>query len=630
MKYNAGNTDVIVIGAGHAGIEASLACARRGCRTMLFTLNLDAVGNLPCNPSIGGSGKGHLVCEIDALGGEMGKSADLACLQSRMLNLGKGPAVHSLRMQADRAKYHIIMKKAIENCENLHLVQGEIVELLHEEDGTWTAVTRFGAAWNTKCVIIASGTYLRGKIIVGDVSYSGGPDGMFPAGSLTESLKALGIPLMRFKTGTPARIHADSVDYSKMDVQYGDENPEHFSYHTTQFSDKDHLPCYVIYTNAKTHEIIRNNLHRSPLYSGQIEGTGPRYCPSIEDKVVRFADKERHQLFLEPMGADTKELYLQGFSSSMPEDVQMQMIHSLPGLENCRVMRTAYAIEYDCADPLALASTLEFKDFPGLFGAGQFNGTSGYEEAAAQGLVAGINASAKIRGEEMLTLSRDSSYIGTLIDDLVTKGTREPYRIMTSRSEYRLLIRQDNADERLTPIGYKYGLISEERYADFCKKRENIKNEIERIKNKSVAPSEILAKILEELGSAPVNNGINMAELIRRPEVTYEVLAPIDTFRPELSEKEKKAVEVEIKYEGYIKRQLDEAKRMSKLEEKKLPENIDYAVIDGLRLEARQKLNTVKPKNIGQASRISGVSPADISVLLVYLEGCARERKRHL
>ncbi len=630
MKYKAGNTDVIVIGAGHAGIEASLACARRGCKTMLFTLNLDAVGNLPCNPSIGGSGKGHLVCEIDALGGEMGKSADLACLQSRMLNLGKGPAVHSLRMQADRAKYHLIMKKVVENCENLHLVQGEIVELLHEEDGSWTAVTRFGAAWNAKCVIIASGTYLRGKIIVGDVSYSGGPDGMFPAGSLTESLKNIGIPLMRFKTGTPARIHADSVDYSKMDVQYGDENPEHFSYHTTQFSDKDHLPCYVIYTNAKTHEIIRNNLHRSPLYSGQIEGTGPRYCPSIEDKVVRFADKERHQLFLEPMGADTKELYLQGFSSSMPEDVQMQMIHSLPGLENCRVMRTAYAIEYDCADPLALSATLEFKDFPGLFGAGQFNGTSGYEEAAAQGLVAGINASARVLGEEMLTLSRDSSYIGTLIDDLVTKGTREPYRIMTSRSEYRLLIRQDNADERLTPIGYKYGLISEERYADFCRKRENIKKEIERIKSKSVAPSEILAKILEELGSAPVNNGINMAELIRRPEVTYESLAPIDTFRPELSEKERKAVEVEIKYEGYIKRQLDEAKRMSKLEEKKLPEDIDYNTIEGLRLEARQKLTNVRPKNIGQASRISGVSPADISVLLVYLEGCARERKRKL
>lgn len=630
MKYKAGNTDVIVIGAGHAGIEASLACARRGCSTMLFTLNLDAVGNLPCNPSIGGSGKGHLVCEIDALGGEMGKSADLACLQSRMLNLGKGPAVHSLRMQADRAKYHIIMKKAVESCENLHLVQGEIVELLHEEDGSWTAVTRFGASWNAKCVIIASGTYLRGKIIVGDVSYSGGPDGMFPAGSLTESLKKLGIPLMRFKTGTPARIHADSVDYSKMDVQYGDEKPEHFSYFTSDFSDENHLPCYVIYTNAKTHEIIRNNLHRSPLYSGKIEGTGPRYCPSIEDKVVRFADKERHQLFLEPMGADTKELYLQGFSSSMPEDVQMQMIHSLPGLENCRVMRTAYAIEYDCADPLALAATLEFKDFPGLFGAGQFNGTSGYEEAAAQGLVAGINASARVRGEEMLTLTRDSSYIGTLIDDLVTKGTREPYRIMTSRSEYRLLIRQDNADERLTPIGYKYGLISEERYADFCRKRENIKNEIERIKNKSIAPSEILAKILEELGSAPVNNGINMAELIRRPEVTYEALAPIDNFRPSLSEKERKAVEVEIKYEGYIKRQLDEAKRMAKLEEKKLPDDIDYTCIEGLRLEARQKLTAVRPKNIGQASRISGVSPADISVLLVYLEGCARERKRKL
>lgn len=628
MKYSAGSTDVIVIGAGHAGIEAVLASARRGCSTMLFTLNLDAIGNMPCNPSIGGSGKGHLVFEIDALGGEMGRSADMVCLQSRMLNLGKGPAVHSLRMQADRAKYHLIMKKAVENCENLSVVQGEIVELERDTDGTWLATTHLGAQWRAKAVIIASGTYLRGKIIVGDVSYSGGPDGMFPAGSLTESLRRLGIPLMRFKTGTPARIHADSVDYSRMQKQYGDENPEHFSFHTHNFSDENHLPCYVIYTNSETHRIIRENLHRSPLYSGQIEGTGPRYCPSIEDKVVRFADKERHQLFLEPMGQDTKEMYLQGFSSSMPEDVQMQMIHSLEGLENCKVMRTAYAIEYDCADPLSLEATLEFKDFPGLFGAGQFNGTSGYEEAAAQGLVAGINAASYVLGTEKLTLSRDSSYIGTLIDDLVTKGTREPYRIMTSRSEYRLLIRQDNADERLTPIGYKFGLISEERYAAFLRKRENIKNEIARIKGKSLAPSEKLSEILNTAGSAPVNNGINMAELMRRPEITYKALAEVDPFRPELSEKEAQAVEVEIKYEGYIKRQLEEAARMAKLEEKLLPENTDYTSIEGLRLEARQKLSAIKPKNIGQASRISGVSPADISVLLVYLEGCARERKR--
>lgn len=627
MKYNAGRTEVAIIGAGHAGIEAALASARRGCDTMLFTLNLDAIGNMPCNPSIGGSGKGHLVFEIDALGGEMGRSADKVCLQSRMLNLGKGPAVHSLRMQADRAKYHIIMKNVVESCENLRVVQGEITEL--ERDGDeWTVTTRFGAQWHAKSVVICSGTYLRGKIIVGDVSYSGGPDSTFPANSLTESLKALGIPLMRFKTGTPARIHADSVDYSKMEVQYGDESPEHFSYHTEDFSDEKHLPCYVIYTNAETHRIIRENLHRSPLYSGQIEGTGPRYCPSIEDKVVRFADKERHQLFLEPMGHDTKEMYLQGFSSSMPEDVQMKMIHSLEGLENCRVMRTAYAIEYDCADPLALSATLEFKDFPGLFGAGQFNGTSGYEEAAAQGLVAGINASAHARGTEKLTLTRDSSYIGTLIDDLVTKGTREPYRIMTSRSEYRLLIRQDNADERLTPIGYKFGLISEERYADFLRKRENIENEVARVKGKSLAPSEILASVLDSLGSAPVKNGINMAELLRRPEVTYKSLAPVDLFRPELSEKEQQAVEIEIKYEGYIKRQLEEAERMRHLEKKLLPEDVDYSKIDGLRLEARQKLNLVKPKSIGQASRISGVSPADVSVLLVYLEGCARERKR--
>ncbi|MBR3995457.1 MAG: tRNA uridine-5-carboxymethylaminomethyl(34) synthesis enzyme MnmG [Clostridia bacterium] len=628
MKYSAGSTQVAVIGAGHAGIEAALAAARRGCSTILFTLNLDAIGNMPCNPSIGGSGKGHLVFEIDALGGEMGKTADMVCLQSRMLNLGKGPAVHSLRMQADRARYHTIMKKTCENCEGLDIIQGEIVELEHCDDGTWNVTTRYGATWNAKAVVIASGTYLRGKIIVGDVSYSGGPDGMFPAGELTESLKKIGVPLMRFKTGTPARIHADSVDYSQMEKQYGDETPEHFSYHTKDFSDSAHLPCYVIYTNAETHRIIRENLHRSPLYSGQIEGTGPRYCPSIEDKVVRFADKERHQLFLEPMGIDTKEMYLQGFSSSMPEDVQMQMIHSLKGLENCKVMRTAYAIEYDYADPLSLEHTLEFKDFPGLFGAGQFNGTSGYEEAAAQGLVAGINAASYVLGVEKLTLSRDSSYIGTLIDDLVTKGTREPYRIMTSRSEYRLLIRQDNADERLTPIGYRFGLISEERYTDFCRKRENIKNEIERVKGKSLAPSDILEEILESANSAPVKNGINMAELLRRPEISYKALAKVDPFRPELSETEMQAVEVEIKYEGYIKRQLDEAARMAKLEEKLLPDGIDYSTIDGLRLEARQKLNAVRPKNIGQASRISGVSPADVSVLLVYLEGCARERKR--
>ncbi len=629
MKYEAGKSDIAVIGAGHAGIEAALAGARRGCKTLLFTLNMDAVGNMPCNPSIGGSGKGHLVCEIDALGGEMGRSADKACLQSRMLNLGKGPAVHSLRMQQDRMKYRSIMKSAVENCENLSPIQGEIVELEHNGDGTWNVTTRFGASWNVKSVVIASGTYLRGRIIVGDVMYSGGPDGMFPAGFLTDSLRKLGVPLQRFKTGTPARIHADSVDYSVLEVQKGDENPEHFSYFTKDFDDKDHLPCYVVYTNEETHRIIRENLSRSPLYSGKIEGTGPRYCPSIEDKVVRFADKERHQLFLEPTGKDTKELYLQGFSSSMPEDVQMKMIHSLKGLEHCRVMRTAYAIEYDCTDPLALNATLEFKDFPGLFGAGQFNGTSGYEEAAAQGLIAGINAASHVFGTEKLSLTRESSYIGTLIDDLVTKGTSEPYRIMTSRSEYRLLIRQDNADERLTPIGCRFGLISEERYADFLEKQKHIGDEIARIKEKVLPPSKEVNELLSSLGSAPLTTGIHMAELIRRPEVTYECLAAVDKGRPEgLTHAEKQAVEVKIKYEGYIKRQTDEAQRMARLEEKKLPADTDYASIEGLRLEARQKLDKVKPQSIGQASRISGVNPADISVLLVYLEGKARDRKR--
>ncbi len=628
MRYNAGNADVIVVGAGHAGIEAALASARRGCRTLLFTLSLDALGNMPCNPSIGGSGKGHLVYEIDALGGEMGRSADLCCMQSRMLNLGKGPAVHSLRMQQDRMKYHSVMKSVVESCENLSLIQGEIVALERGEEGTWNVITAFDAVWSCRAVVICSGTYLRGKIIVGDTSYSGGPDGVFAANALTESLRTLGVPLMRFKTGTPARIHANSIDYSKMEKQKGDENPSHFSYYTEHFSDEGHLPCYVVYTNSETHRIIRENLHRSPLYSGQIEGTGPRYCPSIEDKVVRFSDKERHQLFLEPMGYDTKEMYLQGFSSSMPEEVQMQMIHSLRGLENCQVMRTAYAIEYDCADPLSLSATLEFKDFPGLFGAGQFNGTSGYEEAAGQGLIAGINASAHARGEEKLTLSRDSSYIGTLIDDLVTKGTREPYRIMTSRSEYRLLIRQDNADMRLTPIGYKYGLIDEKRYADFLKKRENIKNEIERVKGVNLSPKRELNDLLISLGSAPLSDGVKLSELVRRPEVTYEALSPIDRTRPVLTEAEKKAVEIEIKYEGYIRRQLEDASRMARLEEKKLSEDIDYSAIEGLRLEARQKLNRVKPKSIGQASRISGVNPADVSVLLVFLEGRARERKR--
>ncbi len=620
MEYISQTVDIIVVGAGHAGIEAALAGARLGCKTVLFTLNLDAVGNMPCNPSIGGTGKGHLVFEIDALGGEMGKIADKACLQSRMLNRGKGPAVHSLRMQADRIKYRLLMKQSIEQCENLSLIQAEITDIRRKDDGMWQAVTRLGAVWTAKSVVICSGTYLSGSIIVGDVSYSGGPDGMFPSDILSENLRKLGVPLVRFKTGTPARIHADSIDYSQLEIQRGDEIPEHFSGIEENFEALSDLPCYIAYTNETTHKIIRDNLHRSPLYAGMIKGVGPRYCPSIEDKVVRFADKTRHQLFVEPMGTDTKEVYLQGFSSSLPEDVQLEMLHSIKGFENAQVMRNAYAIEYDCTDPLALDAGLEFKDFPGLFGAGQFNGTSGYEEAAAQGLIAGINAAMRVLGREKLTLSRDSSYIGTLIDDLVTKGTNEPYRIMTSRSEYRLLLRQDNADRRLTEIGRRIGLVTDEAYDRFIAKKQRIDNEVERIKNTSFGPSPELAEILDKYGSAKNTNGIKMADLLRRPEITYDALEPIDKDRPKLSRREKQAVEVEIKYEGYIKKELAEAARFGKLEEKKLPDDIDYYSVKGIRAETQQKLTKFRPKNIGQASRISGVSPADISVLLIYLE----------
>ncbi len=621
MEYISKTVDAIVIGAGHAGIEASLACARLGCKTALFTLNLDAVGNMPCNPSVGGTGKGHLVYEIDALGGQMGICADMCCLQSRMLNLGKGPAVHSLRMQSDRRKYQSVMKKTLEECKNLSLIQAEIVSV-RKDGNLWQAVTRLGAVWTAKAVIICSGTYLKSNIIVGEVSYSGGPDGMFPAGELSQSLSELGIPLMRFKTGTPARLHADSIDYSALEIQHGDENAECFSCTTENFSSDGQFPCYIAYTNETTHKIIKDNLHLSPIYSGKIKGVGPRYCPSIEDKVVRFSDKERHQLFLEPMGSDTKEVYLQGFSSSLPESVQIEMIHSIKGLENAQMMRTAYAIEYDCIDPLSLLSTLEFKEHKGLFGAGQFNGTSGYEEAAAQGLIAGINAAMYIFEREPVTLTRDSSYIGTLIDDLVTKGTNEPYRIMTSRSEYRLLLRQDNADRRLTELGHAIGLVSDERYEKFLQKQKNINDEIDRINHTSFGPSDELFELLDRYGSAKSEHGIKMADLLRRPEITYEKLAPIDKNRPaHLTECEKKAVEIEIKYEGYIKKELAEASRFRKLEAKKIPHDIDYYDIIGIRAETQQKLTKLRPQSLGQASRVSGVSPADISVLMLYLEG---------
>ncbi len=618
-EYTSQSIGVAVIGAGHAGIEAALAAARLGEETVLFTINLDAVGNMPCNPSIGGTGKGHLVHEIDALGGEMGRVADMVCMQSRILNRGKGPAVHSLRMQADRTRYRILMKNVIENTEHLTLVQSEIVDI-RKKDDAWEVVTRMGAVWTAKSVIISTGTYLKGRIIVGDVSYDGGPDGMFPAGSLTEALVKLDIPIMRFKTGTPVRIHADSIDYAKLEKQDGDENPEHFSVLTENFENSfKPLPCYVAYTSEKTHDIIRANIHRSPLYSGKIKGTGPRYCPSIEDKVMRFADKNRHQLFVEPMGYDTKEVYLQGFSSSLPEEVQLEMLHSIEGLENAKVMRIGYAIEYDCADPLSLSASLMFKDHPGLFGAGQFNGTSGYEEAAAQGLIAGINAALYNNGKKPFTLTRDSSYIGTLIDDLVTKGTNEPYRIMTSRSEYRLLLRQDNADRRLTPFGYELGLISEERYKAFVEKYKAVDAEVERVKNTHLAPSAALDALLEAHGSTPAKNGVCLADLVKRPELDYAALEEVDPARPfNLTAKQKEAVEVEIKYEGYIKRQIREAERFAHLESKKIPADTDYFSITGIRAETKQKLSKLRPTSIGQASRISGVSPADIQVLMIY------------
>ena len=617
MEYFAKTTDIIVIGAGHAGIEAALAAARLGCKTICFTINLDCVGNMPCNPSIGGTSKGHLVREIDALGGQMGIAADANLLQSRMLNLGKGPAVHSLRAQIDRKDYSRYMKHILEKQENLELIQGEIVDL-YKKDGLWFVKTKLEAIYSAKCVILATGTFLGGRIYVGDVSFESGPDGMFPAKELGIAIRKMGLPIRRFKTGTPSRVNRRSLDFSKMDEQTGDIKPKNFSFNPEN-EIENKVSCHITYTNEKTKQIILDNLERSPMYSGKIEGKGPRYCPSIEDKIVRFSEKERHQIFIEPCGLDTEEIYLQGLSSSLPEDVQADFIHSIPGLENAQVMRTAYAIEYDCVDPTVLKATLECLDYEGLFGAGQFNGSSGYEEAAAQGLVAGINAANKILGKEPFTLDRASSYIGTLIDDLVTKGCTDPYRMMTSRSEYRLILRQDNADERLTPMGYKWGLVSEDKYNKFLQKQEMIKNERRRIENLSVPCTEEVNKLIVSHETSPLKKGCKFIELLKRPSLSYEILAPIDTERPDLPEEVFEQVEISVKYEGYIKRQEAQIKEMRRLEKKEIPADTDYNRITGLRLEAIEKLNKVRPHNVGQASRISGVTPADVSVILIYL-----------
>ena len=626
MTYDAGSFDIAVIGAGHAGIEAALAAARLGCSTIVFTINLDAVGNCPCNPSIGGTAKGHLVREIDALGGEMGRTADACTIQSRMLNLGKGPAVHSLRAQIDRNHYARLMKHKLETCPNLLLRQGEIVKL--EQAGEeWLLTSRLEAVYRAKAVIIATGTFLGGKVFVGDVSYESGPDGMFPAAFLPDSLKKLGISLRRFKTGTPARVLRSSIDFTNLEVQQGDEPIVPFSYDTEEPLENKAV-CHVSWTNDETKQVILENIHRSPLYGGQIEGIGPRYCPSIEDKVVRFPDKPRHQLFIEPCGLDTEEMYLQGMSSSLPEDVQVAFYHTIPGLEHAQILRTAYAIEYDCCDPLQLSATLEFRDWPGLYGAGQFNGSSGYEEAAAQGFVAGVNAARKVQGEEPFVLDRASSYIGTLIDDLITKGASDPYRMMTSRSEYRLVLRQDNADERLTPLGRELGLISDRRWEKFQRKQEQKQAELKRVQKTTLPPSQELNDILVSRGTSPLTTGAKLADLLKRPQITYEDLAPVDKDRPQYSTAVFEAVEIELKYEGYIKRQRADIEEARRLERKRLPQDVDYSAIQGLRLEAGEKLNKVKPENIGQAGRISGVSPADISVLLIWLASKEREGER--
>lgn len=617
MNYFAGEYDVAVIGAGHAGIEAALAAARLGCKTAVFTINMDAVGNCPCNPSIGGTAKGHLVREIDALGGEMGKTADECFLQSRMLNRGKGPAVHSLRAQIDRRKYSDTMKHKLELQPKLELRQAEITDIEPCEEG-YKITTQMLAEYRCKTVVIATGTFLGGKIYVGEVSYKSGPDGMFPATKFADSLKKLGLPLRRFKTGTPARVLRRSIDFSGLEVQKGDEPPQPFSYETESLGENK-VDCHISWTNDATKQVILENIHRSPMYSGKIEGVGPRYCPSFEDKIMRFKDKPRHQLFIEPCGENTEEMYLQGMSSSLPEEVQIKFYKTIKGLENCVIMRPAYAIEYDCVDPTAMKPTLEFKDIPNLFGAGQFNGSSGYEEAAAQGFVAGVNAALKVLGRKPLVLARSNSYIGTLIDDLVTKGANEPYRMMTSRSEYRLVLRQDNADERLTPIGYELGLISEERYGKFLNKQKIKAAEIKRLKNTSIAPCEKLNEILVSRETAPLTTGIREYTLLKRPQLDYSVIKKFDENAPDLPRDIIEQIEIEIKYEGYIQKQQKQIEQLKKLENKILPVDFDYKQINGLRLEAQEKLNKIKPLNIGQASRISGVSPADISVLLIWL-----------